>query len=201
MRGNRSPSTARSACTHFRSCSSSGEVDAPVAGRLQFHSRPLGTTETCRETIFLPGNGISLQKNRCVRAVHAAANDCIGCLMLLNRQKEKPQRNLRLFYFIGNCVKASAANERKTIPAVYFGSVSGHCPLFYFIGNCVKASAANERKTIPAVYFGSVNGHCPLFYVCVRCGGGTSSVSPAAIHLPQRGRLKVFADLQERYSD
>jgi len=45
-----------------------------------FQPRPLGTTETCKETIFLPGNGISLQKNRCDRAVHAAAIDLISVL-------------------------------------------------------------------------------------------------------------------------
>jgi len=33
--------------------------------------------EICKETIFLPGNGISLHKNRCGRAVHAAATDFI----------------------------------------------------------------------------------------------------------------------------
>ena len=42
-----------------------------------FQPRPSGTTETCKETIFLPGNEISLTKNRCGRAVHAAATDFI----------------------------------------------------------------------------------------------------------------------------
>jgi len=43
-----------------------------------FQPRPLGTTETCKETIFLPENEIFLQKNRCGRAVHAAATDFIS---------------------------------------------------------------------------------------------------------------------------
>jgi len=53
-----------------------GGVSSPAtATPYMFPPRPKGTTETCKETIFLPGNGISLQKNRSGRAVHAAATD------------------------------------------------------------------------------------------------------------------------------
>jgi len=44
----------------------------------RFYLKPTASgRKICKETIFLPGNGISLQKNRCGRAVHAAATDLI----------------------------------------------------------------------------------------------------------------------------
>jgi len=44
----------------------------------RFYLKPMASgRKICKETIFLPGNGISLQKNRCGRAVHAAATDLI----------------------------------------------------------------------------------------------------------------------------
>jgi len=51
----------------------------------------------CKETIFLPGNGISLQKNRCGRAVHAAATDLILHSFEFFDKQEVPQGNLRHF--------------------------------------------------------------------------------------------------------
>ena len=44
----------------------------------RFYLKPMASgRKICKETIFLPENGISLQKNRCGRAVHAAATDLI----------------------------------------------------------------------------------------------------------------------------
>jgi len=43
----------------------------------RFYLKPTASSKICKGTIFLPENGISLQKNRCGRAVHAAATDLI----------------------------------------------------------------------------------------------------------------------------
>jgi len=54
-----------------------GIVPPPQPPLYIFQPRLKGTTEKCKETIFLPENEIFLQKNRCGRAVHAAAPDFI----------------------------------------------------------------------------------------------------------------------------
>jgi len=55
-----------------------GTVPPPQPPLYRFHLKPAASgREICKETIFLPGNGISLHKNRCGRAVHAAATDFI----------------------------------------------------------------------------------------------------------------------------
>ena len=61
-----------------------------------FQPRPSGTTETCKETIFLPGNGISLHKNRCGRAVHAAATDFIVGEAKIRKYQEKSSKAFAL---------------------------------------------------------------------------------------------------------
>ena len=62
--------------------------------------RPSGTTESCRETIFLSGNGISLHKNRCGRAVHAAAPDFISRSIEFINKLRRAASSARLISFL-----------------------------------------------------------------------------------------------------
>jgi len=57
-----------------------GGASSPAAATpIIFHLNPSDSgREICKETIFLPGNEISLHKNRCGRDVHAAAPDSSG---------------------------------------------------------------------------------------------------------------------------
>ena len=63
---------------NFDSLVDGGTVPPPRPPLYIFQPRPLGTTEKCKETIFLSENEIFLQKNRCGRAVHAATTDFIS---------------------------------------------------------------------------------------------------------------------------
>ena len=74
-----------------------GTFPPPQPPLYSFQPRPLGTTENCKETIFLPENGIFLTKNRCGRAVHAAATDFI-CLMMQIFQNDQGGAVLLLFF-------------------------------------------------------------------------------------------------------
>jgi len=63
----------------FDSLADRGASSPAAATPTGFHLKPtVSGREIRKETILLPGNGISLQQNRCGRAVHAAATDSIS---------------------------------------------------------------------------------------------------------------------------
>ena len=97
----------------FDSLVDGGTVPPPRPPLYKFQPRPSGTTETCKETILLPGNEISLHKNRCGRAVHAAATDfLLRSVETFSMLKPQPCQAAVLAYFCFICPSRDPKGRR-----------------------------------------------------------------------------------------
>jgi len=115
---------------NFDSLVDGGTVPPPRPPLYMFQSRPLGTTEKCKEAIFPSENRIFLRKNRCGRAVHAAATDGISVLLKFSDKQRGAQEYALLFRFI---LQRSVQNHQPRLPkwpmsADGFGCGCGHGP-------------------------------------------------------------------------